>query len=74
MPTIRRRSPAIRTSPFRSTACAVAGDGFLGEVAPRHLSFMGSNMMPDRLSTQFAPAAVALLAGDGLDIALLVPV
>jgi D-proline reductase (dithiol) PrdB len=53
---------------------ALAKAGGIGEVAPRHLSFMGSITRPERLIAEFAPAAAALLAGDGVDIALLVPV
>jgi D-proline reductase (dithiol) PrdB len=53
---------------------ALARAGAIGEVAPRHLSFMGSITRPERLIEEFAPAAAALLAGDGVDIALLVPV
>src|SRR5262245_52064383 len=48
--------------------------GEIGEVAPRHLSFMGSVTAPGRLVRTTAPAAAAELAGDGVDIALLVPV
>jgi len=53
---------------------ALAAAGAIGEVAPRHLSFMGSITRPERLIEEFAPAAATLLAGDGVDIALLVPV
>ena len=53
---------------------AVAAAGAIGEVAPRHLSFMGSITRPERLIAEFAPAAATVLAGDGVDIALLVPV
>lgn len=53
---------------------ALADAGAIGEVAPRHLSFMGSITRPERLIEESAPAAATLLAGDGVDIALLVPV
>lgn len=53
---------------------ALAAAGAIGEVAPRHLSFMGSITRPERLIEEFAPGAATLLAGDGVDIALLVPV
>lgn len=53
---------------------ALADTGSIGAVAPRHLSFMGSITRPERLIQEFAPAAAALLANDGVDIALLVPV
>lgn len=52
----------------------LAAAGAIGDVAPRHLSFMGSITRPERLIEEFAPAAAAVLAGDGVDIALLVPV
>lgn len=51
---------------------AAAGD--IGDVAPRHLSFMGSITLPDGLLAESAPAAADLLVGDGVDVALLVPV
>jgi len=53
---------------------ALAAAGEVGEVAPRHLSFMGSITRPEQLMSHDAPAAAELLAGDGVDIALLVPV
>jgi D-proline reductase (dithiol) PrdB len=53
---------------------AMAGGGDVGEVAPRHLSFMGSITTPGRLIRESAPAAADLLATDGVDAALLVPV
>jgi D-proline reductase (dithiol) PrdB len=46
----------------------------IGEVAPRHLSFMGSITSPGRLVREEAPAAAQLLVDDAVDIALLVPV
>ncbi|MBP7777055.1 MAG: hypothetical protein KA371_08010 [Acidobacteria bacterium] len=52
----------------------LAAAGVIGEVAPRHLSFMGSITRPERLIEESAPAAAELLARDGVDIALLVPV
>ena len=52
----------------------LAAEGRVGEVAPRHLSFMGSITAPGRLRTRSAPEAAALLRGDGVDAALLVPV
>jgi D-proline reductase (dithiol) PrdB len=48
--------------------------GRLGSVNHRHLSFMGSIPAPGRLIKHSAPAAAELLAGDGVDVALLVPV
>ena len=46
----------------------------IGEVAPRHLSFMGSITAPGRLARDTAPRAASLLQEDGVDVALLVPV
>jgi len=48
--------------------------GRIGSVAPRHLSFMGSITAPGRLVQEHAPRAARLLAHDGVDVALLVPV
>ncbi len=52
----------------------LAEDGSIGEVAPRHLSFMGSITAPARLTRETAPEAAALLVEDQVDLALLVPV
>jgi D-proline reductase (dithiol) PrdB len=46
----------------------------IGEVAPRHLSFMGSITAPGRLASRTAPEAAQLLVEDRVDVALLVPV
>lgn len=46
----------------------------IGSVNHRHLSFMGSVTAPGRLVRDTAPAAARSLAGDGVDVALLVPV
>ncbi len=48
--------------------------GRIGEVAPRHLSFMGSITAPGRLVRGSAPEAAAILEEDAVDLALLVPV
>lgn len=53
---------------------ALAGAGEIGDVAPRHLSFMGSITAPGRLVRESAPAAAAALVADQVDVALLVPV
>jgi D-proline reductase (dithiol) PrdB len=47
--------------------------GVIGSLAPRALSFMGSISAPGRLVKETAPEAAALLAADGVDVALLVP-
>jgi D-proline reductase (dithiol) PrdB len=52
----------------------LAVERVIGEVAPRHLSFMGSITAPGRLARDTAPRAAALLQEDGVDAALLVPV
>lgn len=52
----------------------LADRGVVGEVAPRHLSFMGSITAPGRLIRDTAPEAAELLAHDGVDVALLVPI
>ena len=48
-------------------------EGTIGSLAPRALSFMGSISAPGRLAKETAPEAAALLAADGVDVALLVP-
>jgi D-proline reductase (dithiol) PrdB len=53
---------------------ALVGTGEIGEVAPRHLSFMGSITAPARLARESAPSAAELLVADQVDAALLVPV
>jgi D-proline reductase (dithiol) PrdB len=52
----------------------LAATGEIGDVAPRHLSFMGSITAPGRLATRTAPEAAQLLVEDGVDLALLFPV
>jgi D-proline reductase (dithiol) PrdB len=52
----------------------LAARGRIGEVAPRHLSFMGSITAPGRLVRYTAPEAARVLAADRVDVALLVPV
>ena len=52
----------------------LADRGRIGSVGSCHLSFMGSITAPGRLVKHTAPAAAEVLAGDGVDIALLVPV
>jgi D-proline reductase (dithiol) PrdB len=52
----------------------LAAAGRIGEVSPRHLSFMGSITAPGRLIRDHAPEAARRLRQDGVDVALLVPV
>jgi D-proline reductase (dithiol) PrdB len=53
---------------------ALASNGDVGQVAPRHLSFMGSITAPGRLRKEHAPAAADLFVADAVDVALLAPV
>ena len=46
----------------------------IGQVAPRHLSFMGSITAQGRLVSRTAPEAAEILVADRVDVALLVPV
>jgi D-proline reductase (dithiol) PrdB len=48
--------------------------GRIGSLNARHLSFMGSITAPGRLTKKTAPEAVSMLARDGVELALLVPV
>lgn len=52
----------------------LAGAGTIGDVAPRHLSFMGSITATGRLVKETAPEAVNTLVADQVDLALFVPV
>jgi len=51
----------------------MASSGEIGSLNGRHLSFMGSITAPGRLIAETAPRAAELLAGDGVDVALLIP-
>ena len=48
--------------------------GVIGEINRRHASFMGSITAPGRLIRHSAPEVAAELVGDGVDVAVLVPV
>jgi hypothetical protein len=52
----------------------MAASGEIAEVAPRHVSLMGSITAPGRLIKRTIPLVVDILAADRVDIALLVPV
>jgi len=52
----------------------LARSGRVGALNRRHLSFMGSITAPGRLVRDSAPEAARLLAADGVDAVLLVPV
>jgi hypothetical protein len=49
-------------------------EGEIGEVAPRHISFMGSITAPGRLVKRTLPVVADLLVRDQVEVALLVPV
>jgi hypothetical protein len=51
-----------------------AARGRIGNVNRRHLSCMGSITAPGRFIRDTAPEAAGWLAGDAVDVALLVPV
>jgi D-proline reductase (dithiol) PrdB len=51
----------------------LARNGEIGELAPRHISLMGSITAPGRLVKHTVPAVVDLLVEDRVDLALLVP-
>ena len=53
---------------------ALCDAGRLGSLNHRHFSFMGSITAPGRFVKKTAPAAVAGLVSDEVDVALLVPV
>jgi hypothetical protein len=54
---------------------ALVQDGFIGGVAPRHISFMGASRGDlAHLREVAAPAAAAVLREDGVDVAVLLPV
>ena len=52
----------------------LAAEGVIGSVAARHLSFMGSITRTRPLIDETAPAAASMLAADGVDAVMLVPV
>lgn len=52
----------------------LAADGTVGDVAPRHVSLMGSITATGRFQKHTVPSVVKLFAGDGVEVVLLVPV
>ncbi len=52
----------------------LAAEGVIGEVAPRHFSFMGSITAPARLIRFTAPQVAGRLREDGVDAVVLTPV
>jgi len=50
------------------------GEGKIGDLNYRHLSFMGSITAPGRLIRETAPEAARLLKADQVDVAFLTPV
>ena len=67
-----QRDPNVAFPLDRLRELGAAGE--IGEVAPRHLSFMGSITAPGRLAKRTAPEAAQLLVADQIDLALLFPV
>lgn len=55
------------------TLGGLVGEGVVGELSPRHFSFMGAIHDPGPLIEESAPEAAAKLADDGVDAALLTP-
>jgi len=49
-------------------------EGEIGDVAPRHYSFMGSIVGPRKLIQESAPQVAEKLVADGVDVVLLTPV
>lgn len=49
-------------------------DGVIGDVAPRHLSFLGSTFELSTMRLDTGPRAAKLLREDGVDVVLLTPV
>jgi len=52
----------------------LAAAGVVGEVAPRHISVMGSITAPGRFIRKTVPEIVDALMADEVDVALMVPV
>ncbi len=53
---------------------ALAEEGVIGPVAPRHFSFMGSISAPGRLIDRTAPEVASMLVEDAVEAVLLTPV
>lgn len=53
---------------------SLAQQGIIGEVAPRHFSFMGSIVAPGRLIAGTAPQVARMLLDDAVDGVFLTPV
>lgn len=66
----RDRNLGLPLEPLR----ALADEGVIGPVAPRHVSLMGSITAPGRLVKHSAPAIAERLVEDQVDLALMVPV
>ncbi len=52
----------------------LVSEGVVGEVAPRHFSFMGYAPKPEPLRTRFAPEVARMLLEDQVDLVLVAPV
>ena len=71
---IAAASPTIPTSPCRSTGLEeMAAAGEIGGVAPWHYTFMGGHPQP-QMFDEAGTEVGRLLAADGVDVALLVPI
>jgi D-proline reductase (dithiol) PrdB len=55
------------------TVRGLVADGLVGELGPRHFSFMGAIHDPTPLVEETAPDVVAKLVADGVDAVLLTP-
>jgi D-proline reductase (dithiol) PrdB len=55
------------------TLRGLVGEGVVGELNPRHFSFMGAIHDPGPLIEETGPEVAAKLADDGVDAALLTP-
>lgn len=55
------------------TLRTLVGEGVVGELAPRHFSFMGAIHDPAPLAEETAPEVAGKLAEDGVEAVLLTP-
>jgi hypothetical protein len=55
------------------TLCRLVRDGVVGELAPRHFSFMGAIHDPAPLVESTAPEVAGKLVEDQVDVVLLTP-
>ena len=70
-------APARRNSPGpsrRGIEDVPSGPGIIGEIAPHHISVMGSITAAGRFIRKTVPAIVEALTADEVDVALMVRV